>query len=54
MSLFSLVSAPGPLGINWVLELFGTWLGLGFWDLGFGDLGPGLDNIKHVENLKLF
>ena len=38
------LSAPGPFGFNWVLELIGTWFGFGlggFWTYG---LGPGLDN----------
>ena len=37
-----LLSAPGPFGFNWVLELIGTWLGLG--DFGTKGLGPELDN----------
>ena len=33
-----------PLGTNWVLELVGTWLGLGQGCFGTKGLGPGLDN----------
>ena len=39
-----LVSALGPFGFNWVLDLFGTWLGLGLGGFLTKDLGPGLDN----------
>ena len=41
-----LVSALGPFGFKWVLDLFGTWLGLGLGLGGFGTKGlrPGLDN----------
>ena len=38
-----LLSAPGPFRFNWVLDLIGTWQGL-----GLGGLGPGLD-----KNLKM-
>ena len=37
---------PGPLGTNWVLELTGSWLGLGLLGFGTKGLGTGLDNKK--------
>ena len=36
--------SPSPLGTNWVLELFGTWLGFGLGVFGTNGLGTGLDN----------
>ena len=35
---------PSLLGTNLVLELIGTWLGLGLRGFGTKGLGPGLDN----------
>ena len=37
---------------NWVLELIGTWLGLGLGVFGTCGLGPGLD--KSVQFLRLW
>ena len=37
-----LVSALGPFGFKWVLDLFGTWFGLGLGGSGTKGLGPGL------------
>ena len=39
-----LLSAPGPFGFNWVLELIGTCLVLGLGSFGTWGSGPGLDN----------
>ena len=36
--------SPSPFGTNWVLELIGTWMGLGLGGFGTKGLGPGLDN----------
>ena len=41
-----LLSAPGPFGFNWVLELIRTWLELGLRGFGTKGLGPGLDNYR--------
>ena len=34
---FSVSPSPSPMGNNWVFELVGTWLGLGFGGLGSKD-----------------
>ena len=48
-----LLSAPGPVGFIWVLELefIETWLGLGSWGFGTLGLGLGLDNKSKIPNM---
>ena len=44
--------SPSPLGTNWVLELIGTWFGLGQGVLGLSVWGRGL-TIKRFDKLHL-